>query len=214
MTSAKRIETGAVMRGSAVRYPLALTAIWLAALIVVVEAHAEIEFAAWELSGRVSLEGRYFPKTGIDPSHQSSHTTALWWSPNSTLKTLREGVPPWCRFFATTAPTQFAPTGICGKRMFCCSASSGRANGKCGWARTGCSGGVAESQHLVDIVNQIDFLEHPNGEVKLGATHGSRDVDPPIGASWSFSGYRIIASVSTRAKAVACASRDSWTPTG
>lgn len=28
--------------------------------------------------------------------------------------------------------------------------------------------GVAESQHLVDIINQVDFVEHPDGEVKLG----------------------------------------------
>ena len=28
--------------------------------------------------------------------------------------------------------------------------------------------GVTESQHLVDIVNQIDLVEHPNGETKLG----------------------------------------------
>ncbi len=28
--------------------------------------------------------------------------------------------------------------------------------------------GVAESQRLVDIVNQVDFVEHPNGEAKLG----------------------------------------------
>ena len=28
--------------------------------------------------------------------------------------------------------------------------------------------GVAESQHLVDIVNQVDFVEHPDGESKLG----------------------------------------------
>ena len=28
--------------------------------------------------------------------------------------------------------------------------------------------GVAESQHLVDIVNQVDFVEHPDGEAKLG----------------------------------------------
>ncbi len=28
--------------------------------------------------------------------------------------------------------------------------------------------GVTESQHLVDIVNQVDFVEHPNGEAKLG----------------------------------------------
>ena len=28
--------------------------------------------------------------------------------------------------------------------------------------------GVAESQRLVDIVNQVDLVEHPNGEAKLG----------------------------------------------
>lgn len=28
--------------------------------------------------------------------------------------------------------------------------------------------GVTESQRLVDIVNQVDFVEHPNGEAKLG----------------------------------------------
>ena len=28
--------------------------------------------------------------------------------------------------------------------------------------------GVTESQHLVDIVNQVDFVEHPAGEAKLG----------------------------------------------
>ena len=46
------------MRGCAARYPLALTAIWLVASVVAVEAHAEMEIAAWELSGRVSLESR------------------------------------------------------------------------------------------------------------------------------------------------------------
>lgn len=28
--------------------------------------------------------------------------------------------------------------------------------------------GVAESHHLVDIINQVDFVEHPDGESKLG----------------------------------------------
>ena len=143
--------------------------IWVVALVIAVEAHAEIEIAAWELSGRVSLEGRYFPKTGIDPSHQSSHTTGIVVEPKLYVEDV-EGrsatVVPF--FFATTVRTQSAPTGICGKRMLCCTASSGRVNGKCGWARTGVFWGVAESQHLVDIINQIDFLEHPNGEVKLG----------------------------------------------
>ncbi len=37
--------------------------------------------------------------------------------------------------------------------------------------------GVAESQHLVDIVNQVDFVEHPDGEAKLG--------QPMIHLTWS-----------------------------
>ena len=37
--------------------------------------------------------------------------------------------------------------------------------------------GVAESQHLVDIVNQVDFVEHPDGEAKLG--------QPMVHLTWS-----------------------------
>ena len=36
--------------------------------------------------------------------------------------------------------------------------------------------GVTESQRLVDIVNQVDFVEHPNGEAKLG--------QPMVHATW------------------------------
>ena len=37
--------------------------------------------------------------------------------------------------------------------------------------------GVAESQHLVDIVNQVDLVEHPAGEAKLG--------QPMVHFTWS-----------------------------
>ena len=37
--------------------------------------------------------------------------------------------------------------------------------------------GVTESQHLVDVVNQIDLVEHPNGETKLG--------QPMVNITWS-----------------------------
>ncbi|TCI03750.1 hypothetical protein EZV61_09425 [Corallincola luteus] len=36
--------------------------------------------------------------------------------------------------------------------------------------------GVAESQHLVDVINQTDMVEHPNGEAKLG--------QPMVHLSW------------------------------
>ena len=37
--------------------------------------------------------------------------------------------------------------------------------------------GVTESQHLVNIVNQVDFVEHPAGEAKLG--------QPMVHFTWS-----------------------------
>ena len=39
--------------------------------------------------------------------------------------------------------------------------------------------GVAESQHLVDIVNQVDLVEHPGGKAKLG--------QPMVHLTWSAS---------------------------
>ena len=68
------------------RYQVALVAVWLAASVVAVEARAEFELAASEFSGRVSLEARYFPRTGIDPSHQSSQTTGFVVEPKLYLE--------------------------------------------------------------------------------------------------------------------------------
>lgn len=156
------------MRGSAARYPLAVTAIWLAALIVVVEAHAEIEFAAWELSGRVSLEGRYFPKTGIDPSHQSSHTSGFVVEPQLYVEDVEGRSATVVPFFRYDSADSVRTHWDLREAYVLLFGELGESEWEVRLGADRVFWGVAESQHLVDIVNQIDFLEHPNGEVKLG----------------------------------------------
>ena len=156
------------MRGSAARYPLVLTAIWLVALIVAVDAHAEIEFAAWELSGRVSLEGRYFPKTGIDPRHQSSHTTGIVVEPKLYVEDLEGRSATVVPFFRYDSADSVRTHWDLREAYVLLYGELGEGEWEVRLGADRVFWGVAESQHLVDIVNQIDFLEHPNGEVKLG----------------------------------------------
>ena len=53
----------------------------------------------------------------------------------------------------------------------------GRRMGTARGRRSRCSGAFTESQHLVDFVNQVDFVEHPAGEAKLG--------QPMVHFTWS-----------------------------
>ena len=146
----------------------ALIVIWVTAVVTAVDAHAEIEFAAWELSGRVSLEGRYFPKTGIDPSHQSSQTTGIVVEPKLYVE--EDGgssftLVPFFRYDSADSVRTHWDLREAYALLFG-EIGAGEWEVRLGADRV--FWGVAESQHLVDIVNQIDFLEHPNGEVKYG----------------------------------------------
>ena len=150
------------------RYLAALIVIWVTALVTAVEAHAEIEFAAWELSGRVSLEGRYFPKTGIDPSHQSSQTTGIVVEPKLYVE--EDGgssftLVPFFRYDSADSVRTHWDLREAYALLF---GELGEGEWEVRLGADRVFWGVAESQHLVDIVNQIDFLEHPNGEVKYG----------------------------------------------
>ena len=151
-----------------VRYLLARSAIWLAAWVFAVDAHAEIEFAAWELSGRVSLEGRYFPKTGIDPSHQSSHTTGIVVEPKLYVEDLEGRSATVVPFFRYDSADSVRTHWDLREAYVLLFGELGESEWEVRLGADRVFWGVAESQHLVDVVNQIDFLEHPNGEVKLG----------------------------------------------
>ena len=156
------------MRHRAARYPLALTAIWLVASVVAVEAHAEMELAAWELSGRVSLETRVFPKTGIDPSHQSSHTSGFVVEPKLYLEDVEGRSVTLLPFFRYDSADSVRTHWDLREAYALLFGELGEDEWEVRLGVDRVFWGVAESQHLVDIINQIDFLEHPNGEVKLG----------------------------------------------
>ena len=157
-----------MIRHRTARYPLALTAIWLVASVVAVEAHAEFEIAAWELSGRVSLESRYFPKTGIDPSHQRSHTSGFVVEPKLYLEDVEGRSVTLLPFFRYDSADSVRTHWDLREAYALLFGELGEDEWEVRLGVDRVFWGVAESQHLVDIINQIDFLEHPNGEVKLG----------------------------------------------
>ena len=155
------------MRGRAARYLLALTAVWLAASVAV-EARAEFEIAARELSGRVSLEGRVFPETGIDPTYQRSYTTGFVVEPKLYLEEAGGSSFTLLPFFRYDSVDSVRTHWDLREAYALLFGELGEGEWEVRLGVDRVFWGVAESQHLVDIINQIDFLEHPNGEVKLG----------------------------------------------
>ena len=164
------------MRSPAARYLAALTAIWLAALIMAVETHAEFEIAASEFSGRVSLEGRAFPQTGIDAS-QRSYTTGFVVEPKLYLEEAGGSSFTLLPFFRYDSVDSVRTHWDLREAYALLYGELGEGEWELRLGVDRVFWGVAESQHLVDIINQIDFLEHPNGEVKLG--------QPMVHATWT-----------------------------
>ena len=129
----------------------------------------------YEFSGRVSAEGRWFPQAG-GFEDQRSLATGFVAAPRLYLEDAAGRSLTFAPFFrydhADPRRTHFdlheAYLLLFGEI------------GDSGWeVRLGVDQvfwGVTESQHLVDIVNQVDFVEHPNGEAKLG--------QPMVHATW------------------------------
>ena len=162
-----------------------LGAAWLLASIFAVDAHAGGEQdeqdeetdtpVEYEFSGRVSAEGRWFPQAGAF-ADQRSLATGFVAAPRLYLEDAAGRSLTFAPFFRydhadprrTHFDLQEAYLLLFGEI------------GDSGWeVRLGVDQvfwGVTESQHLVDIVNQVDFVEHPNGEAKLG--------QPMVHATW------------------------------
>ena len=120
-----------------------------------------------EFSGDISLEGRWYPDPAVHPG-QRSHASGFVLRPELYLED-RAGrsltVRPFFRHDAgdprrTHADLHEAYGMVVGQW------------GASEWElRLGVDRvfwGVTESQHLVDIVNQVDLVEHPNEKARLG----------------------------------------------
>ena len=154
----------------------ALGAIWLLASIPAAGAHAGPRIADHEFSGRLSLEIRWYPETAAHPG-QRAHASGLVALPKLYLEDI-EGrsltLVPFFRYDSADPSRTHIDLREAYLLLF----------GEIGddeWElRLGVDQvfwGVAESHHLVDIINQTDLVEHPNEEVKLG--------QPMVHATWS-----------------------------
>ena len=152
-----------------------LGAVWILALVFAVEARAGIEIDH-EFSGRLNGESRWFPEAGAH-SGQHSHASGFVTVPKLYLEDAAGRsltLAPFFRYDNTDSRRTHADLREAYLLLF----------GEIGdgeWElRVGVDQvfwGVTESQHLVDIVNQVDFVEHPAGEAKLG--------QPMVYLTWS-----------------------------
>ena len=150
----------------------ALTTAGLAVSLGAVQAQDETEDEAAvpltvEFSGRVSAEARLFPAEG---PFQGQRSLANGFATEPTLYIEgAEGrsftLSPFFRYDHSDSRRTHLDLRDAYFLLF-------GDIGDSGWeARLGVGQvfwGVTESQRLVDIVNQVDFVEHPNGEAKLG----------------------------------------------
>lgn len=147
-------------------YFLYLGAVWILALVFAAGAQAEIGIDR-DFSGRVNVESRWFPKAGAFPG-QGSHAIGFFVEPKLYLADARGRSFTLSSFFRYDNADSRRTHVDLREAYFLLFGEIG--NGE--WElRVGIDQvfwGVTESQHLVDIINQIDLVKHPNGETKLG----------------------------------------------
>ena len=155
------------MRSSSFLRGGALSAACVSVVLVSAEVRAESDFAYEEVSGRISLESREFPESAVFPG-QASHSTGLVFHPKLYVEDA-DGrsvtVAPFFRYDSADPRRTHADLREAFALVF------GEAGDSEWEIRVGIDQvfwGVAESRHLVDIVNQVDLVEHPNEETKLG----------------------------------------------
>ncbi|MDE2706503.1 MAG: hypothetical protein OXI35_15640, partial [Gemmatimonadota bacterium] len=152
-----------------------LRAVWILALVFAVGAGAGTEID-YGFSGHLNAESRWFPEAGAHVG-QRSHASGFVAAPELYLEDA-EGrsltFAPFFRYDNTDSRRTHADLRQAYLLLF-----GGIGEGE--WElRVGVDQvfwGVTESQHLVDIVNQVDFVEHPAGEAKLG--------QPMVYLTWS-----------------------------
>ena len=120
-----------------------------------------------EFTGSVDLDGRWYPQLHAHPE-QRAHASGFAVEPKLHLR--GEGdwsftMAPFFRYDGADSSRTHADLREAYLLMFG-EAGDGEWELRLGVDRV--FWGVTESQHLVDIINQTDLVEHPNKETKLG----------------------------------------------
>ena len=150
-------------------------AVWISVLVFAVGAHAEIGIDR-DFSGRVNVESRWFPKAGAF-SGQGAHAIGFVVVPKLYLEDAKGRSFTLSTFFRYDNADPRRTHADLREAYFLIFGEIGDGEWELRVGIDQVFWGVTESQHLVDIVNQIDLVEHPNGEAKLG--------QPMVNITWS-----------------------------
>ncbi len=145
----------------------ALAAFSIGAVLFLAGAGHGAESTGHELSGSLGVEGRWYPRSNAHPG-QRAHASGFVAEPRLHLK----GAGNWSVTIAPFARYDAAdPRRTHADLREAYLLTYGATKGGEWEFRLGVDRvfwGVTESQHLVDIINQTDLVEHPNKETKLG----------------------------------------------
>ncbi len=150
-------------------------AVWISVLVFAVGAHAEIGIDR-DFSGRVNVESRWFPKAGAFPG-QGAHAIGFVVVPKLYLEDAKGRSFTLSTFFRYDNADSRRTHADLREAYFLIFGEIGDGEWELRVGIDQVFWGVTESQHLVDVVNQIDLVEHPNGVSKLG--------QPMVNITWS-----------------------------
>ena len=152
--------------GYAVVRHAVLGAVWISAIAFDARVLAEtgIDF---DLSGQVSLESRWFPESAAYAG-QSDHASGLVLEPELYFESaggLGFSLTPFLRYDSADSRRSHADLR---EAYFLAYGEIGNGEWELRLGVDRVFWGVVESNHLVDIINQTDLIEHPDEEVELG----------------------------------------------
>ena len=139
----------------------------LVCAVFAIPAWADDPALEFELTGRIALEGRWFPN---EAAHPGQRDATAGYTAQATLHAQHADgasftLTPFYRYdsadaYRTHADLREAYLLVFGEL------GDGEWEARIGFDRV--FWGVAEFHHLVNIVNQADLIEHPNEEIALG----------------------------------------------
>lgn len=157
------------------RASLYLGAVWILSLVFAAGAGAKIGIDR-DFSGRVNIESRWFPQAGAFAG-QGAHAIGFVALPKLYLADAEGRSFTLSPFFRYDNADPRRTHVDLREAYFLLFGEIGEGEWELRVGIDQIFWGVTESQHLVDIINQIDLVEHPNGEAKLG--------QPMVNITWS-----------------------------
>ena len=155
------------MPRSTALYRAVFVVVWPWLLSVMPGTSAGIEIADYDFSGSVGIEGRWYPESALYPG-QRDHASGFVLEPEFYVEDV-EGrsftLAPFFRYDAADPRRTHFDLREAYLLMF---GSMGDNEWELRLGVDQVFWGVVESQRLVDVINQVDFVEHPDGMAKLG----------------------------------------------